>query len=106
MLIVDAQGGVHALYSEAIDLACLGSLSIRRASHVEPDEHGQWWADLAPVNGPTLGPFMLRSGALDAERDWLETHCLQNKGNPSGIEAVAFPFATSTLPGAFHTHLH
>ena len=60
-LIVDAQGGIHALYSEVIDFASLGSVSIRRASHVEPDDHGQWWADLSPVKGPTLGPFALRS---------------------------------------------
>ena len=30
---------------------------IRRASHVEPDEAGRWWADLSPVGGPRLGPF-------------------------------------------------
>ena len=47
-------------------------LDIRRASHVEPDEEGLWWADLAPMNGPTLGPFGRRSAVLAAEREWLE----------------------------------
>ena len=74
MLVVNPQGGVRCLYDEAIDLASLGPLSIRRASYVEPDEHGQWWADLAPVAGPKLGPFALRSAALDAERQWLEDY--------------------------------
>jgi len=47
-------------------------VSIRRASYVEPDDHGQWWADLHPVGGPCLGPFPRRSAALAAELRWLE----------------------------------
>ena len=43
---------------------------------LEPDDAGQWWADLSPVHGPRLGPFGVRSQALDAERLWLETHWL------------------------------
>ena len=30
----------------------LGQLTIRRASHVEPDEWGRWTADLTPIAGP------------------------------------------------------
>lgn len=71
-MIVDPLGGVRCRYGEAIDLAALGSLSICRASNVEPDEQGQWWADLAPTGGPKLGPFLLRSAALAAETEWLE----------------------------------
>ena len=56
-LVVDRGGAVRCLYGEAIDLAALGNVSIRRASHVEPDEQGRWWADLGPVGGPRLGPF-------------------------------------------------
>lgn len=71
-VIVVAAGGVtRALYSEALGLAVLGRVSIRRASHVEPDDDGQWWADLSPVAGPNLGPFPLRSEALAAETTWL-----------------------------------
>ena len=75
-LLIDPRGQVHCLYGEAVDLAVLGSLSIRRASHVEPDEQGRWWADLSPVDGPMLGPFEQRSQALEAEAAWLESHLL------------------------------
>jgi len=75
-LLIDRQGRIHCVYGEAIDLASLGALSIRRASHVEPDEEGQWWADLSPVEGPTLGPFGRRSSAVQAEGEWLDQHCL------------------------------
>jgi len=75
-LIVDPQGQVRCLYVEAIDLAALGPLTIRRASQVEPDASGSWWADLAPVGGPQLGPYPQRSAALAAESAWLTTHHL------------------------------
>jgi hypothetical protein len=71
-LVVDPAGRVRCVYDEAIDLAVLGALSIARASHVEPDAAGRWFSDLAPVGGPALGPFALRSEALAAERAWLE----------------------------------
>ncbi len=75
-LVIDPCGQVRCLYSETIDLAALGSLSIERGSHVEPNEAGQWLADLSPVGGPCLGPFTKRSEALAAEQTWLEEHWL------------------------------
>jgi len=75
-LRVEPGGTVRCVYAEAIDLAALGVLSIRRASHVEPDAEGRWVADLSPVGGPPLGPFGLRSAALEAERAWLEENWL------------------------------
>ncbi len=75
-LRIDRQGQIVCVYGEDIDLAALGRLAIRRASHVEPDHQGRWVADLSPVSGPQLGPFQLRSEALDAEREWLERHRL------------------------------
>jgi hypothetical protein len=82
-LIVDlARGGVRGLYDETIALAALGRVAIARASHVEPDADGCWWADLAPVSGPRLGPYGRRSEALAAEREWLLDHCL-TPGNRS-----------------------
>ena len=69
---VGRNGTVRCLYGEHLDLASLGRLQVGRASHVEPDGHSQWWADLAPVNGPKLGPFRKRSQALQAEERWLE----------------------------------
>jgi hypothetical protein len=75
-LIVEPAGGVRCLYAEAIDLAALGQLTIRRGSHVEPTPDGQWIADLSPVAGPVLGSFVSRSQALAAEVAWLEAHWL------------------------------
>jgi hypothetical protein len=75
-LVVLPSGDVRLLYSEALDLAALGQVTIRRASHVEPDEQGQWFADLAPVAGPCLGPFACRSKALATEEAWLIEHRL------------------------------
>jgi hypothetical protein len=75
-LVVDCRGGVRCVYDEEIDLSLLGQLSIRRASHVEPDPFGRWWADLAPVGGPRLGPFGRRAEALASEAQWLRTHWL------------------------------
>ena len=70
--LATANGRIRYLYDEALDLSALGPTTIRRASHVEPDEAGLWWADLAPVAGPKLGPFIRRSEALAAEAVWLE----------------------------------
>ena len=78
-LIVHADGGISCVYSEELNLASLGTLAIRRASHVEPDVHGQWLADLAPVGGPKLGPFNQRSLALAAEQAWLAEHWLTRR---------------------------
>jgi hypothetical protein len=75
-LLITADGVVRAIHDESIDLAVFGSPVIRRASHVEPDESGHWLADLAPVGGPVLGPFRLRSEALAAEHAWLIRHWL------------------------------
>lgn len=69
---VTPQGGLHFVYDdELVPLLDLGASSIRRASHVEPAPGG-WTADLSPVGGPVLGPFILRAQALAAERRWLE----------------------------------
>ena len=75
-LVVEPGGAVRAIYSEVINFAALGSPAISRASHVEPDEQGRWWADLSPVAGPMLGPFACRSEALQAEQSWLEDNWL------------------------------
>jgi hypothetical protein len=63
-------------------------MSIQRASHVEPDEQGQWWADLAPVHGPKLGPFAVRSAALDAERCWLEAFLSEPSSSRTNFEEL------------------
>jgi len=75
-LVIDTGGTIRCVYSEMIDLAELGKLTIKRASHVEPDASGGWWADMAPVHGPRLGPFKVRSEALEAEHGWLDIEVL------------------------------
>jgi hypothetical protein len=73
-LFVDPKGTARCIYGEELDLSALGSLTIRRASHVEPGDDGRWFVDLSPVRGPRLGPFDLRSAALASEQRWLERH--------------------------------
>jgi hypothetical protein len=68
-LVVDAGGDVRCIYDEALDLREIGKLQITRASHVEPDAEGYWWADMGASGGPVLGPYGSRSEALGAERE-------------------------------------
>ncbi|WDI42523.1 hypothetical protein [Bremerella sp. P1] len=75
-LVISSTGTIRCLYDESLDLHKLGKLSISRGSHVEPNEAGLWYTDLAPVGGPQLGPFGSRSAALTAEVRWLEEHWL------------------------------
>jgi hypothetical protein len=78
-MLVDLHGGIRCLYTEAIDLATLGELSIRRVSRVEPDRTGRWWADLKVLGGPRLGPYPRRSEALKAEVAWVERFLFARK---------------------------
>ena len=73
-IVIHRNGTCRCLYSEAIDLRQLGELNIQRASRVEPDAAGYWFADLAPISGPVLGPFATRSAALAAEEAWILAH--------------------------------
>jgi hypothetical protein len=73
-LFITPTGKVHCLYSEELDFGALGMPTIRRASHVEPTQQGEWTADLSPLGGPALGPFARRSEALAAETEWIEAH--------------------------------
>jgi hypothetical protein len=77
-LVVAPTGTVRCIYNEALPLSAIGRVAIRRGSHVEPDASSQWWADLAPVSGPTLGPFATRTAALDAEVHWLSANWLSS----------------------------
>lgn len=72
-LYIRPNGSAQCLYGEEINLAALGGLDIKRASHVEPDEKnpGEWIADLAPVGGPLFTGFKTRAAALVAEANWL-----------------------------------
>ena len=75
-LLIAPTGSIRCVYGEAVNLHQLGRLSIQRGSHVEPTADGRWTADLSPVNGPLLGPFVSRADALAAEEAWLLEHWL------------------------------
>jgi hypothetical protein len=72
---ITPQGDIVFIYTETIELAKLGLTEIARASYVEPCGRG-WTADMSPVAGPILGPFVKRSEALAAEEDWIERNIL------------------------------
>ncbi len=73
VIAFDALGRARSVYNDDLApvLAALGPTSVVRASHVEPDPDGGWYADLTPVGGPVLRGFKLRQEALDAELAWL-----------------------------------
>jgi hypothetical protein len=86
-LFIRPDGRIRALYGEEVPLDTLGTLSIKRASFVEPDAAGGWLVDLAPVGGPVLGPFCRRSQGLEAEKDWL----LANHLSAPGTDPALYP---------------
>lgn len=75
-VVVQADGTVRMIYNELVDAFALGEVAIRRGSHVEPSADGYWYADLSPVKGPRLGPYLHRSKAIEAELEWLKLHWL------------------------------
>ena len=75
-LIFESSGNARCVYSDTLPLASIGRLRIERASHVEPNDKGEWIADLSPVSGPTLGPFSIRTDAIAAEVRWLRDNWL------------------------------
>ncbi len=71
-IVITPEGELRFIYADMLlGLLALGAGQIVRASHVEPTSKGQWTADLTPVGGPRLGPYPLRSLALQAEEGWL-----------------------------------
>ena len=82
-LLIRPNGHVRCLYDEALDLFRFGPPQIVRASRVEPDARGQWFADLIESHGPVLGPFSQRSAALEAEREWFQQQLFSEGGVPN-----------------------
>jgi len=76
IISIDRNGGIRAIYSDGFNWQALGKPLIQRASQVEPDHLGLWWADLAVSGGPRIGPFARRTDAIAAELIWLEKHRL------------------------------
>lgn len=89
-VIIDTEGRMRFVYNDR--LAALleeGHGRISRASHVEPDGEGNWFADLSPVKGPKLGPFKLRTDALHAEVDWLEANFIPNLDQQTTLDGFS-----------------
>ncbi len=76
IISIDRAGGVKAIYSDGFNWQVLGKALIQRASQVEPDHLGLWWADLSVSGGPRIGPFARRDAAIAAEVAWLERNRL------------------------------
>lgn len=77
-IVVTASGDLQFIWDDALaDLCSEGVSVITRASHVEP-VGDRWTADLSPVGGPVLGPYVLRGEALEAERKWLHDNMPNN----------------------------
>lgn len=73
-IIVAPNGMLRFIYDDdlAAMLQDIGSISVCRASHVEPENGGGWTADMSPCGGPVLGPYLTRKDALKAETHWIE----------------------------------
>jgi hypothetical protein len=81
---ISPAGQITMIHDDGMrELLKQGQASLRRASHVEPGDPAlgqdplQWYADMAPVQGPVLGPFATRTEALASEVDWLNHNLLQ-----------------------------
>lgn len=79
-LTIRKDGSIGAIHDDALaPLYDKGKTEIKRASHVEPINGvaSEWQADMSPIApGVSLGPFRLRSDALDAEVEWLKQNFL------------------------------
>ena len=81
-------GAGHALYTEAIDLAALGPLAIRRATTIEFDNNSQYWRVRDPDGFPLFNSPS-RQTCLDWERRYLQAKEDQEHELPNGPGAVA-----------------
>jgi hypothetical protein len=82
-IIISRTGQIRFIYSDALlGLAAQGTTTVQRASHVEPCSGG-WQADMSPVDGPVLGPYVTRAEALGHEVEWLQRH---NIPQPSALK--------------------
>ena len=76
ILSISSKGDIRGIYTVEFPWRELGKTLVKRASNVEPDHLGLWWADLSLSKGPKLGPFAKRADAIAAEVRWLEKHRL------------------------------
>lgn len=72
--------------------ALASSITIERASHVEPlilNNRIAWYADMSPVSDPPvhLGPYESRLEALEAEHQWLQEHIINRSNQEDPVVA-------------------
>jgi hypothetical protein len=72
VLTFDNDGNGHCLYGELVDLRAIGTLSCRRASHIEFDEESQQWQVLSPDRQTVLFHDSSRTVCEDWEHDHLQ----------------------------------
>lgn len=89
-LVIEPDGDrLITTYTEEINLNEVGHVrSIKRASQVEPGSDNLWYADMAPLGGPKIGPFERRSDALAMELAWLAAWMSGENANHIGVIAV------------------
>ena len=68
ILRFDPTGMGHCLYTEAVDLASIGQLHIRRATHVEFSNTSQQW-QARDIDGSLLHTSPSRAACLQWERE-------------------------------------
>ena len=82
-IFINGDGTVQFLYYDELKpLLNIGEAQVTRASHVDPEmtvDGLKWFADLAPVKGPKLGPFDTRDIAIEHEIDWLTKNHLNRQ---------------------------
>ena len=72
ILTFKPDGTGHGLYTEVIDLSCLGRLRIERATTIEFDNRGQVWR-VKDRTGFSLFTSPSRETCLDWERQYFNT---------------------------------
>ena len=77
-LVFHPDGTAQGLYTEAIDLALLGRLTVKRASRVEFNEQIQRW-QVRTLRGRTLFGAPTRRQCLE----WEEQHFTVGNGRPT-----------------------
>lgn len=87
-MIFTPDGTGHGLYTEAIDLAGIGTLRIERATTIEYDNRAQYWRVRDPT-GFALFSSPSRQACLDWERLYLEQQEDMKHELLAGARAVA-----------------
>ena len=71
-IVFKPDGTGHGLYTEVIDLSCLGRLRIERATAIEFDNRGQLWR-VKDRTGVTLFAAPSREACLEWEKEYFQS---------------------------------